>query len=284
MSVELYANQPQTVVSTGGTTTTDTTFTVATPGAFQAASSSATPKTYFAITDVANTSEIMYVTNVSGSTWTVLRAQEGTTAVAHSSGWTARQLITAGSLQGLKNTPGATSAVTLNTSTTETVIATYQPPASQIVAGATFEAIAYGTFNIGGTTRPTLTWRLRWGGVTGTILAQLQAGSVSPANSPVFPGTTLITGASFDVNGTVTLTDATHAVANLNWFYTNSTNSISATSASSTTANTNSANGQSQAGPVAVSGSGPLVLTAQWGTSAAFDTLTAVAPVIYRAA
>ena len=99
-AVELFADQPSTVVSSGGTTNSDTSFTVATPGAFPQASNAATPPTQFHICDAnpAKQSEIMTVTNVSGSTWTVTRGAEGTTAVAHGAGWTAVQVVTSGYL------------------------------------------------------------------------------------------------------------------------------------------------------------------------------------------
>jgi hypothetical protein len=100
VAVELFADQPSTVVSSGGTTNSDTSFTVASPGVFPQASNSATPPTQFHVVDAnpAKQSEIMTVTNVSGSTWTVTRAAEGTTGVAHNAGWTAVQVVTSGYL------------------------------------------------------------------------------------------------------------------------------------------------------------------------------------------
>jgi hypothetical protein len=98
-AVELFADQPSTVVSSGGTTNSDTSFTVASPSLFPQASNSATPPTQFHIVDAnpAKQSEIMTVTNVSGSTWSpVTRGAEGTTAVAHNPGWTAVQVVTSG--------------------------------------------------------------------------------------------------------------------------------------------------------------------------------------------
>ena len=41
-------------------------------------------------------SEIIAVTNVSGTTWTVTRGAEGTTPVAHTTGFTIRQVVTSG--------------------------------------------------------------------------------------------------------------------------------------------------------------------------------------------
>jgi hypothetical protein len=44
--------------------------------------------------------EIMLVTNVSGTTWTVTRGVEGTTTVAHTAGFTVKQNLTAASVAG----------------------------------------------------------------------------------------------------------------------------------------------------------------------------------------
>ena len=61
---------------------------------------STAPGTQFHVADVATgfTSEIIAVTNVSGTTWTVTRGAEGTTPVAHSAGFTIDQVVTTGFL------------------------------------------------------------------------------------------------------------------------------------------------------------------------------------------
>lgn len=102
MSIDLFANRAQTTVTSGGTTApasgTQETWTVASSSSFPAASSSATPPTQFRVIDRDSPSEVMIVTNVSGTTWTVLRGQEATTPVAHSGGFTVQQIITAAGL------------------------------------------------------------------------------------------------------------------------------------------------------------------------------------------
>lgn len=102
MALENYANLPSTTVSSGGTTApasgTTETWTVASSSSFPAASNSATPPTQFHVADVAANSEMIAVTNVSGTTWTVTRGAESTTPVAHSAGFSIFQVTTAGGL------------------------------------------------------------------------------------------------------------------------------------------------------------------------------------------
>lgn len=102
MPIEIYSNLPQTTVSTGGTTApaagSSESWTVASSGSFPAASASATPPMHFHVSDPALASELIDVTDISGTTWTVTRGAEGTTPVAHASGFTVKQAVTAGGL------------------------------------------------------------------------------------------------------------------------------------------------------------------------------------------
>jgi hypothetical protein len=99
MATELFANQPLTTVTSGGTTApssgTTETWTVASSSSFPAA---ATGTSQFHVCDTAagSVSEIIAVTNVSGATWSVTRGAESTTPVAHTSGFTVQQVVTAG--------------------------------------------------------------------------------------------------------------------------------------------------------------------------------------------
>src|SRR6185437_7942329 len=77
----------------GGTTET---WTVASSASFPAASNNATSPSQFHVADIAANSEIVLVTNVSGTTWTVTRGAEGTTPVTHNAGFTVFQVTTAG--------------------------------------------------------------------------------------------------------------------------------------------------------------------------------------------
>lgn len=107
MGLEVFANQAATTVVSGGTgapvSGTIETWTVASSVSFPAASSTATPPTQFHVADTATgyITEIIAVTNVSGTTWTVTRGAEGTTPVAHVSGFTIQQVLTEGGLQQL---------------------------------------------------------------------------------------------------------------------------------------------------------------------------------------
>ena len=100
MAGELFANVPATTVSSGGTDApasgTPETWTVASSTPFPAASSSL--GTQFHVGDPAADTEIILVTNVSGTTWTVTRGAEGSTPVTHSAGFTIVQVIPKGFL------------------------------------------------------------------------------------------------------------------------------------------------------------------------------------------
>lgn len=271
--IEVFGNQPTATITAGGTTTSDTAFTVTATNSWPAASTSTTPNTFFHIVDAANTSEIMLVTvspggSGSGQSWTVARAQEGTTGISHSANWTAVQLVTAGTLQNFKQaSTAATSPVTVGNTLTETVIATFQPVTSDIVAGTTFHAEAFGTLGTSATAADNiLTWNLRWGGVGGTSLLTMVTGTSCPVLG------TSLSGRSFDVNGSVVLLSSTSAVANINFWW-------------QLTATTTATGVVSAATGTTISGSGPLVLTAKWGAVAiAGSTLTVPAPFILRVA
>ena len=115
---ELYANDASTTVTAGGTTTSDTSFTVTSPGAFPTAVSGASQ---FHIADPAAPSELMTVTAVSGSTWTVTRGAEGTTPVTHAANWTARQVVTAGVLTSAAvKSPAANTIIYVTTTGSDT--------------------------------------------------------------------------------------------------------------------------------------------------------------------
>lgn len=103
-ATEVFSNQPSTTVVSGGTDApasgTVETWTVASSSSFPSAS---TGVSQFHVVDAASasSSEIALVTNVSGVTWTVTRGAEGTTPVAHASGFTIFQVVTAGWLNGV---------------------------------------------------------------------------------------------------------------------------------------------------------------------------------------
>jgi hypothetical protein len=100
--LEVYANNPSTTVSAGGTTApaggTVETWTVASSSSFPPTELGATQ---FHVADPALPSEMITVANVSGTSWTVTRGAESTTPVAHAAGFTVVQVVTAGVLAGL---------------------------------------------------------------------------------------------------------------------------------------------------------------------------------------
>lgn len=107
MAVDIFTNNATTTVTSGGGTTpasgSSETWTVASASGFPSASNTASPPTQFRIIDPAATSEVMLVTNVSGTSWTVTRGAESTTPVAHVTGFTIRHTVTAGWLTGAQS-------------------------------------------------------------------------------------------------------------------------------------------------------------------------------------
>lgn len=303
---EVFANVASCVAAagSGGTNGTSSpssgateTWTMSTGNAsFPAAQTSNTPNTYFYATDPADTThEVILVTdNSTPTSWHVTRGALNTTPVAHASGATYVQTVSHGTLQNFKQAPSAAiaAATVPSNSANEIIIATYQPTADELVAGATWEAIAFGTFGTGTATGHVMQWALYWGGsgsVNGTYTATggaalckiLTAGNCVALSAV----TTYAAGSSFDVNGTVTWLSSTTATANLNLFFSGST----LTTANVTAQATNAAAGTtSSATAITISGSGPIFLTAKIGGAAGIaqtgTTLTATAPLIYRAA
>lgn len=96
MLTELFADQAQTAITSGGTDApasgTTETLTPASGGGFPAVS--AASNSQFHIADPAAASELIAVTQT-GPAWTVTRGADGTAPVAHQAGWTARQVVTA---------------------------------------------------------------------------------------------------------------------------------------------------------------------------------------------
>lgn len=101
--LEVFANNPSTTVSAGGTTApaggTTETWTVASSASFPAVEVGAQQ---FHVADPALPSEIITVQNVTGSTWTVVRGAEASAPVVHATGFTVVQVVTAGALAGMQ--------------------------------------------------------------------------------------------------------------------------------------------------------------------------------------
>jgi hypothetical protein len=98
VATELFANTPSTTVSSGGNTApsagTVETWTVASSSLFPSAS--AALGTQFHVADPVFPRELVAVTNVSGTTWTVTRGAESTPTFTHGTGFTVTQVVSAG--------------------------------------------------------------------------------------------------------------------------------------------------------------------------------------------
>lgn len=134
MATELFTNEAATTVSSGGTGApaqgTVESWTVSSSSSFPAISGSQ----QFHVADAAAVTEIIAVTAVSGTTWTVTRGAESTTPVTHASGFTVQQVISAGTLgtfaQAGAGDLGGTGAA-------PTVLATHLSAALPVAQGGT---------------------------------------------------------------------------------------------------------------------------------------------------
>jgi hypothetical protein len=274
---EVYANQPTGTVTAGGTTTSDTAFTVTVANAFPIASTTPVPNTAFHIIDKDAPTEIMTVTAAPGGTgsqsWTVARAQEGTAGVSHAANWTCVQVATAGELNDLKeNQSAASGIVTVGNTLTETAIVAWQPPPNdQPAAGVAYRGRVFGTLQ---TTTATatgglvVTFNVRWGSATtGTLLASIVTGGTGDAQALV----TTMGNSGFMLDVAVIAIDATHLVACIAFATHKVLTQYAGVSASN--------DGAGAMAGVAVSGSGPLTITAKWATASTLNTLAAAGAI-----
>jgi hypothetical protein len=143
VATELFeADLATTTVSSGGTDAPSSgsseTWTVASSAMFGAA---ATGVSQFHVADAATGkgTEIIAVTNVSGTTWTVTRGAESTTPVTHAAGFTIYQVVTAGWLGTLG--PG-TGTVTSVTATDTSIVVSGTATVAPTIATGTLDVIA----------------------------------------------------------------------------------------------------------------------------------------------
>lgn len=79
--------------------------------------------------------------------------------------------------QALRNAVNSSASTTVGNTTTETVVAVYSIPAAQAAVGSVYRVTAVG--NISFLASAQLTWRLRIGGVAGTVLGSMGPTSAS---------------------------------------------------------------------------------------------------------
>jgi hypothetical protein len=121
-AVDLFSEYYRWTVTSGGTTApvagTVETWTVASSNGAPPASNGSTPTTQFRVVDAADPNappEIMLVSNVSATTWTVTRGAEGAAPWAHVAGWTAIPVLTAQALGQFPRFPLTNTAATAAT-------------------------------------------------------------------------------------------------------------------------------------------------------------------------
>lgn len=104
MAKDLFTNQASTTVAAGQSAVaagTTETWTVASSSAFPAASNATYPTSQFYVADPAAPTELILVTNVSGTSWSVTRGADGTTPVSHSAGFTIKNVVPSAFLQSI---------------------------------------------------------------------------------------------------------------------------------------------------------------------------------------
>jgi hypothetical protein len=203
-AAETYANNTVAVVTSGGTTApapgTVETWTLS--GAVLPAASSGV--TQFHVVDVALTSEKILVTNLSGSTATVTRGAEGTTPVAHSAGFTIRQVVTAGAFSAF---PQMAFLVPSGDTSGAADTAAIQAALNAVPANGGTVMLSEGIFYINASLNPT---------VSGTIIAGLGWGTQIRYDGAVVTA------------GAIKMGDTTTRRCNIRWLRISQTNATAA--------------------------------------------------------
>ncbi len=204
MAVEIFANQPSTTVTSGGTTApasgTTESWTVASSSPFPVISPGVTQ---FHVADIATglQSEIIAVTSVSGTTWTVTRGAESTVPVAHAGGFTITQVVTAGALGDF---PPVFNVMTYGATGNGTTDDTAAIQAAMNAAGPTGGTVSFPPGNY--LVSSTLLWKPAAGGLTNqAFYAPSLIGAGQGATAPRFgtysQGATQITASSSFTTG-----------------------------------------------------------------------------------
>lgn len=147
MALELFANLASTTVTTGGSDApapgTTQSWTVASSASFPAAVTG-TSQFHIQEDDSTRQSEIILVTNVSGTTWSVTRGAEGTTPVAHPASFTVVQTITASVMTNVVQLDGAQSVAGIKTFTANPVVQASSGPSKLSITDGTRTSV-FGT-------------------------------------------------------------------------------------------------------------------------------------------
>lgn len=220
-AAEVFANLASTTVTSGGTDApvsgTTQTWVVASSALFPAAS---TGVSQFRIVedDLVKQSEIILVTNVSGTTWSVTRGAEGTTPIAHLTGFTVRPILTKAVLDGwVDNTTDETIAGAKTFSTGPQVFSSN--PTVQLADGTSAVQIAMassgGSFHTNAVAGDMVVRGTAAGNTQGVLLAAgpTSTGYVRVASAGVTVGGTLASGA-LTVTGGASATGGFTSTAN----------------------------------------------------------------------
>lgn len=163
--------------------------------------------------------------------------------------------INLGSAGSISN--ATSSSTTVANTTTETVIATFNIPANDMIVGATYEITAWGIASVTGT--PTLTFRGRVGGIAGTSNGNVPATASSGVANKVWRVTYRVvcvtTGASGTFHGNLEAAE-----------------SVSVAGTNPSVCTTRMDGGSTVA--VDTTASKDMVITAQWSAASTSNTLT----------
>jgi hypothetical protein len=224
-TLEIFGNDyPWGTVSSGGTDTTSTTWTVSTQVPFPQANYTGNPPVIFHVADPALPSETIQVSyNNSNGTWTVVRGAENTAAGSHAAGFTIKQVASGvngfGSFYQLANLASTSYTTVQNTATATNIASIYVPSYGTqpggVAAGVQYELSAYGTMQTTSlVANASATLTAYWDTSTGTALASI----VPHINATELAGTV---NTPVSIESTVTFLNSTQAVAMIQMVWTN---------------------------------------------------------------
>jgi hypothetical protein len=219
-----------------------------------------------------DTSEIVRVTNVAGDVFTIVRAQEGTSAQSIDTTYAIAATATVKTLTDIESqvttlnnavnffglyTPALTAAVTVANTTSQTTLSGIAIAANAIAANQAYKIKIFFTFSTTGT--PNLTLKAMYGGTAGTLLVSGPV-VVTPSGAASYSGT-----------------------AELNVVFPSTTTALASLSSTINTAANSAGTGTSYldvvppGSPISVvtTSAKTLEIDAVWGTAAAGNTLTA---------